>query len=87
MTWQKINNILEIQKGDLLRGTNNTYSQKYQLIEGYEMYNQSRTGRVISENHKSFFDVVILNSDNFEEVKLIYDCGTSGWWEVEKYVK
>ena len=85
MSWQKVNDISEIKFGDILRGTNWTYSQKYIGREDFEEFNNTRMGIVITHTHKNFFDIIIENE--FGEKKfVIYDCGSSGEWEVEKKI-
>jgi hypothetical protein len=83
MIYKNISNLLEIKKGDFIRGINYTHSQKYIDKPGYEQYNSTREGRVISDNHKNFFDIIIMTSEG-EEERAVYDCGISGGWSLEK---
>lgn len=83
MSWKLVQNLDEIHKGDIVQGINYTHSQKYFNLEGYEHFNSTREGEVVSENNKNFFDIIIMNKDNLLE-KLVYDCGTSGEWYVYK---
>ena len=82
MSWIRVNSWNEINKGDLIIGTNYTLSFKY--ADNFEEYNNSRKGVVISEKHSSWFDIIILNEDN-EEDYAVYDCGSSGDFLIEKY--
>jgi hypothetical protein len=85
MSWYIVKSWNEINKGDLIIGTNYTHSAKYLDLEGYEEYNRSCKGVVISDNHKSWFDIVILNEDNEEEF-VVYDCGSSGEFYIQKFI-
>lgn len=85
MSWIKIENIFEIKKGNRVRGTNATYSQKYLDIPEYEKYNESREGLIINSNFTNFFEIIIMD-DNFSEDKLVYDCGSSGYFWIEKWI-
>jgi signal peptidase I len=86
MSWKIINNLLELEKGDRVRGNNSTYSQKYIDIPEYEKYNLSREGLIINSGYKTFFDIIILK-DDFVEENLVYDCGNSGYFWIEKWIK
>ena len=41
---------------------------------------------VISENHGSWFDIIIVNENNEEEFA-VYDCGSSGEFYIQKYLE
>ena len=86
MSWITVKSFDEVNKGDLIEGTNYTWSQKYLETLGYEVYNQTRKGRVVTENHKSWFDIIIIN-ENDEEEYAVYDCGSSGEFFIKKYLE
>lgn len=86
MTWIKIDNLLELKKGNRVRGINCTYSQKYLDIDGYEKYNETREGIIINSDFKDFFSIIIMD-DEFNESPLVYDLGSSGYFWIEKWIK
>ena len=61
MSWITVKSYDEVNKGDLIIGTNYTWSLKYFDKFGYDQYNNTRKGMVISENHGSWFDIIIVN--------------------------
>jgi hypothetical protein len=86
MSWITVKSFDEVNKGDLIIGTNYTWSLKYADKLGYEQYNNSRKGFVISEKHTSWFDIIIVNENNEEEYA-VYDCGSSGEFYIQKYLE
>lgn len=87
MPWIPVKNPGDISKGEKVKGTNFTYSQKYTLLEGYEQYNEIREGIVISDDKPlSFFEIKIKKDDGKIEY-LVYNPGSSGEYFVEKWIK
>jgi hypothetical protein len=86
MSWITVKSWNEVHKGDLIIGTNYTWSLKYFDKFGYDQYNNTRKGIVISENHGSWFDIIIVNENNEEEFA-VYDCGSSGEFYIQKYLE
>jgi hypothetical protein len=76
-----INNISELNIGDIVRASVSTYSQKYMLYEGYEEYNCTKEGTIVKKG-ESFFDTIIITEDG-DEMKLASDPGSSGYVIVE----
>ena len=84
MTWKAVKNIEDLKKGDKVRGTNFTHSQKYFEIPGLEEYNRTREGLIVNDNFNDFFEVEIKTEEGLR--MLVYNCGTSGDYFVEKWI-
>lgn len=84
MTWINVKNVKELKRGDRVRGTNFTHSQKYFEISGLEEYNRSRIGLIINDDFSYFYEVEIKTEDGLR--MLVYDCGSSGDYFVEKWI-
>lgn len=87
--WTHVDNVSQLKLGDCVRGTTGTHSQKW-LREGYEDYNDTKTGYVVSmENTDSsggILSVRIMGADGVEVFACV-DPGTSGYYYLEKFVR
>ena len=80
----------DLKVGDIVKSVTMTYSQKYTLYAGYEEYNMEKIGVLLEKNNgnngQSRLYRYLGDNDNFEEVSLYADPGTSGYFIIYKYL-
>jgi hypothetical protein len=85
----------DLKPGDVVMSVVSTYSQKYMMYEGYEEYNMKKIGVLLTKEKKNpdrsvlyqkmFNEDYGKETDDFKEVCLYSDPGTSGYVILYKY--
>ncbi len=84
----------DLKVGDIVMSVTYTYSQKYFMIEGYEEYNMSKIGILLTKDEESpgrsrLYKKVVSDdsgdSDEFEETNFYCDPMNSGSISLYKY--